>query len=403
VKRLRSPDALVLCALLLLLALLSLRMGVEEPQGAPRTPRRSIASARPGGWKGLRLLLERQGFAVLPVEREPRDWPGDARVLISGEAYSGAWGRATAWTDRQADDALGWVAEGRTLVLLVESRSALLDRLKLKIGQTERRERTLFPLQPAPFLAGVDGLQVPGGTRWRSAPPGAVSLFADDDPAALVLSWGKGRVVAVSDAGVADNGHLARNDNARFLVALVAAHAVPASRRVAFDEFRQGYQTADTFWDAIGRPGQRVAWQLLLLVLLLVYSAGRRFGLPRPLPAPPRTSSEYVASLADLYRRAGAGDAALEGVYLSFWRDLCRAAGLPYDAPTNEVVSHAARTLATGDKAAVEERLRRVVNEFETKIEAGRVRDNELAPLARELEALRKELGIGGNDSGGGQ
>ena len=155
----------------------------------------------------------------------------------------------------------------------------------------------------------------------------------------------------------------------------------------------------------LGRPGRLVAWQLLGLALLLVYSAGRRFGLPRPLPAPPRVSSEYVASLADLYRRARAADAALEGVYLSFWRDLCRAVGLPYDAPPEEVVVRASRTLATGDSASVEERLRRAVNECEARIDAGQVRDADLVPLARELEALRKELGIGGHDdagSGGG-
>ena len=396
-RGLRSPDALVLCALLLLLAVLSLRMGVVEGEkDRPESPRRSIASARPGGWKGLRLLLERQGFAVTPVEREPRYWPEGARVLVTGEGYEGGWASSTDWSDKQVTDALRWVAEGRTLLLLVESGSALLKRLKLEVQSNARAEQTLFPLQPAPFLAGVDGLRVAGKSRWRSVPPGAVPLFADNSPAVVALPWGKGVVVAVSDAGVADNKHLALDDNARFLLALLRIHA-GSERRVAFDEFRQGYQAADTFWDAVGRPGQLVAWQILGLVLLLVTSAGRRFGLPRPLPAPPRVSSEYVTSLADLYRRARAADAALEGVYLSFWRDLCRSAGRPYDAPTDEVVTQAARALTGGDKAAVEERLRRVVNECEAKIDGGGLRDSELVPLARELEALRKQLGMGGD------
>jgi hypothetical protein len=139
-----------------------------------------------------------------------------------------------------------------------------------------------------------------------------------------------------------------------------------------------------------------VAWQLLVVALLVCYSAGKRFGLPRPLPAPPRVSSEYVASLASLYRRARAADAALEGVYLPFWRELCRAVGLPYDAPTDEVVRRAAYTLGmNSDPAALETRLRTVVTACESKLESGDVRDADLLPLARDLEKMRKELGIG--------
>ena len=129
------------------------------------------------------------------------------------------------------------------------------------------------------------------------------------------------------------------------------------------------------------------------------WSAGKRFGLPRPLVAPPRVSSEYVSSLANLYRRARAADAALEGVYLPFWRELCRAVGLPYDAPTDQVVHRAAYTLGTSaDKDALEARLRQTVFACEQKLESGNVRDGDLLPLARGLEEIRKELGLGRHD-----
>ncbi len=85
-------------------------------------------------------------------------------------------------------------------------------------------------------------------------------------------------------------------------------------------------------------------------------------------------------------------------MYLSFWRDLCRALALPYDAPADEVVRRAARAGGAGDRQGLEERLRRVVNECEAKIEAGKVAERDLVPLARDLEALRKELGIGRDD-----
>lgn len=393
-KRRHSLDAFVLGGLLLLLTLVSLRIASQgEPARATEQPRRSINSPRPGGWKGLALLLQRQGMTVERIERAPREWPADLPVIVTGEASTGA-----DWTDAEAEAALRWVGAGRTLVILSGKGNALTERLGVTPERAGVADAILFPLQPAPFLAGVDGLHVPGRDRFSKVASNAVSLFADRKPAALLLRHKAGTVVAVSDPGIADNTHLTRADNARFVTSLLRAYSGSGGARVGFDEYHQGYRTADSFWDVVGRPGQLAAWQILGLTLLLAYSASRRFGLPRPLPAPPRVSSEYVASLADLYRRAHAGDAALESVYLSFWRDLCRGAALPYDAPTDEVIARATRRLAASHDPDLEERLRRVVNDCEMKIETGSVRDSELVPLVCEMEALRKELGLGGYD-----
>jgi hypothetical protein len=262
----------------------------------------------------------------------------------------------------------------------------------------------LFPLQPVAFVAGVDGLHLPGRQRFTRTPPGAVPLFADGSgPAVLVLRRGRGTIVAVSDPRAGDNAHLARDDNARFFLQLARTYGVTsgdARPRVAFDEFHQGYYDGASFWTAVGRPGRLVAGQLAALALLIAYSASRRFGLPRPLPEAQRVSSEYVASLADLYRRAGAGDAALDGVFRSFRRDLCRAVGVPFDAPTEEVVAQATRTLAAASEET-KERLRRAVNDCEARIASGKVADAELVPLARELAALRKDLNLGGQPQDG--
>jgi hypothetical protein len=40
------------------------------------------------------------------------------------------------------------------------------------------------------------------------------------------------------------------------------------------------------------------------------------------------------------------------------------------------------------------------VNDCEARIAAGRVPDSELVPLARELDALRKDLNLGGQQDG---
>ncbi|MES2464003.1 MAG: hypothetical protein V4671_25815, partial [Armatimonadota bacterium] len=228
-----------------------------------------------------------------------------------------------------------------------------------------------------------------------------------------------GVILAVSDASVPDNTNLTKSDHARFVVHTAEAYVTGKRRVVAFDEYHQGYRETNTFWTAIGRPGQLAFWQLAGLFLLMAYSASRRFGLPRPLPASPRVSSEYVASLADLYRRARATDAALEAVLKIFWRDLCRVSGLPSDAPLQEVAHRAAAQvgeLSDAEQSALADRITSAVSECRAKIDppeppvdeksrrkirAARrkstLSEAELLRLVSLIEALRKELQIGGS------
>lgn len=420
-RRLLSPDALVLLGLLALLGIVAFRIAGQGmlPEDKNR-PRRTVTSPRPGGWKALFLLLRENKVLVARAERAPEAWPktaAAARVVIAGQEYlpsgrmrvaAGKKGQPDQfeeeWTEDQANDALAWVEKpdangrGRTLVLLTSENNELTKRLGLSVALKGGGANATLPrLQPIPLLANVDALRVPGTVRWDRTPNEAVPLFADSGAAVVLLRRKTGTIIAVSDPAVADNTHLSEADNARFFLDLARTYG--SGGRVAFDEYHQGFQESDGFWDAVGRPGQLVAWQLLLVMLLLCWSAGKRFGLPRPLPVPPRVSSEYVASLANLYRRARAADAALEGVYLPFWRELCRAVGLPYDAPTDQVVHRAAYTLGTSaDKDTLEARLRETVFDCEQKLESGNVRDRDLLPLARGLEEMRKELGLGRHD-----
>jgi hypothetical protein len=279
--------------------------------------------------------------------------------------------------------------------------NALTDRLSLRVTEQMRtgpgEGTTLAPQQPAALLGGVGGVRFPDIARWEKTPETAVSLFGDRKPAIVVFTRGRGTVYAVSSPGVIENHTLAVTDNACFFVQMVEA-SVPPGGVVYFDEYHQGYSEQDTLWTAIGQPGRSAFLQVAVLALLLAYAAGRRFGLPRPLPPAPRVSSEYVTSLSDLYRRARARDAALEGVFLPFWRDLCRATGLPDDSPPDEIARRAA-ALAEAEPARWRDRIGAVLAECRAKIDGGAkaVRDDDLLRLTREMEAVRKELRLGGD------
>ncbi len=417
-KRRISGETLLLLGLIALLGILSFRIARQSSQNGPEgaRPRRTITSARPGGWKAFYRLLQQRGVQARPLEAAPDKWPKSARVIVTGEEYftlSAATGTgATFWNEEQASDALKWVDNGGTLFLLSGQTNALTDKLKLTLDNGLHTNAVLAPVQPAPFLANVKGVLLPDEGRWTRS-PGGIPLLSDGKPAVAFFSRGKGIIIAVASAAIADNAHIAKNDNARFLTQIVETYAArggdASGGGVYFDEFHQGFQAAPSLTDALGQPGQWAVLQLIAVSLLVAFTAGKRFGMPRPVPAASRVSSEYVQSLADLYARARARDAALEGVYLSFWRDLCRAVGVPLDTPAEDVAKRAAATLGNDyatDTAAArrrqdrEARLTRLVTECETKINGGpkAVREAELLALARQIEGMRKELGIGRND-----
>ncbi|MBC8104928.1 MAG: DUF4350 domain-containing protein [Cytophagales bacterium] len=464
-------DTLILVALLLLFAALSFGIARQsEPPADPiGTEYRSSYSVQPGGWKAFYRLLETRGVPVTRWQRRPKEWPAGVGVVVTGPYSVG--GAAGQWSEQEVGDALGWVSGGGVLLVFTDASDDLSDTLGLRMSEdtplnffrgddkdNKRKKaaeskkaaqavRTLqaSPLppdpaaaalsvrQPALFFEGVSRLDAPGEKRFTSAPQESVILIADRLPLSVAIPYGKGLVVAVADAGIPDNIHLANEDNARFVTQIIESYASGRRSRVLFDEYHQGYREANTFWTAIGRPGQLAFWQITALFLLMAYSASRRFGLPLPLAAPPRVSSEYVASLADLYRRAQATDAALSSVHRIFWRDLCRAAGMPLDAPISEVVLQAVAqvpALGEAERAALAERTVRIVAECRARVEASeaplepeketeppsgaksrrRIKkakpkpglgETELLRLVTAIEGLRKELELGGSDHAG--
>src|SRR5919198_1158200 len=118
-------------------------------------------------------------------------------------------------------------------------------------------------------------------------------------------AYGRGRVVVLSDPYVVSNGGINRADNLFLAVGVVTGGA--GRGRVAFDEFHQGYGATENRFFAYFR-GTPVLWlfaQAALLVLAVVWTRGRRFARAVPAPRADRRSKlEFVASMAELHRRA---------------------------------------------------------------------------------------------------
>ncbi len=114
---------------------------------------------------------------------------------------------------------------------------------------------------------------------------------------------------------------------------------------IAFDEFHQGRGiTRNAFASYFsGTPVLAICGQITLLILLMLWTRGRRFARPLPLPRVDRRSSlEFVASMAELQQRARAFDLAIENIYSRTRRVLTRYAALDYNSPRAEIAKRVA-------------------------------------------------------------
>ncbi|MDQ3653155.1 MAG: DUF4350 domain-containing protein [Acidobacteriota bacterium] len=223
--------------------------------------------------------------------------------------------------------------------------------------------------------------------------PAPVEHIADgrtEGSGALLLDYfyGRGRVVVLSDPFIISNAGIGRGDNLQLAVNVVAG----TGGLIAFDEFHQGRGATQnrTIAYFAGTPVLALGAQAALIVLVILWSRGRRFA--RPLPATRvdrRSSLEFVASMAELQQRARACDLAVENVYGRTRRALARYGGVAGDAPSAELAARVAQR--SGRNAGEMESLLRACEDV---IAGAPVKDREALALVARLRELERELGI---------
>jgi hypothetical protein len=200
--------------------------------------------------------------------------------------------------------------------------------------------------------AGKEELPVESGPVKDKEEYSTPTLYApvihlgDKDGAALAdFTYGNGRVIFLSDPFVVANNGIARGGNLTLAMNILHSMGAP-ERKILFDEFHHGYQDE-------GNPlvnyfrGTPAPWLLLQglgLSLLIIYTYGRRFARPMPLPQLDRHSPlEFVGSMANLQQAARARELALENIYPRFKASLCRRLGLSSRASRDEIIASARR------------------------------------------------------------
>jgi hypothetical protein len=207
---------------------------------------------------------------------------------------------------------------------------------------------------------------------------------------ALLVDYphGKGRIVILSDPYIFSNGGISLRDNLQLAINLLTA----SEGLIAFDEYHQGKgATRNAFIGYFsGTPVLPIVGQLVALILLVLWTSGRRFARPLPLKQVDRRSSlEFVASMAELQQRARAYDLAIENVYSRTRRVLARYAGMDYNSPRAEIAARVA------GRSSLEARpLEVLMRRCEEAINGAPVTERQSIQLVTRLREVERALGL---------
>jgi Domain of unknown function (DUF4350) len=209
---------------------------------------------------------------------------------------------------------------------------------------------------------------------------------------ALLVDYphGMGRIIVLSDPYIVANGGIRLADNLQLALNITAG----GSGFIAFDEYHQERAASANHLLAYF-AGTPIVWMLAqgaLILLVWLWTRGRRFARPLPVPFVDRRSSlEFVASMAELQQRARAYDLAIENIYTRLRRVLVRYGGLSHNSPRSEIAARvAARSLGKLDRVKLES----LMHECEDAINGEPVDGRKSLELVTRLREVERALGL---------
>ena len=146
-----------------------------------------------------------------------------------------------------------------------------------------------------------------------------------------------GAVVTVADGIGMTNRFLGKNDNAKFYLYLVRQMAGD-SKRVVFVEAGIGNFDATTVYTMLGSWSSAAKLQALLLLAVIIFTFGVRFGLPDRRKRVQRGSRELVEAVATVMMRGRKSGTALRLLLQEVDERIRQATGTPATADRLELL-----------------------------------------------------------------
>lgn len=309
--------ALAILGLAAALALVGAGAAIGQQRARDRegSPLPSASSTGPRGLAAARLFLLATGRATTRLAEAGEVPPAGAVVLLAGPR--------AALDDDDVAALLAHARAGGTLIWMAgPGRQPALERALSVRASAGGGRRLAIPRAPHPLLAG---LALPAGSgAVEGGPPGALPVLgAGPAIAGLSIQAGRGEVLVLSGSEALENGRLGEGGPLSLLTRLAARGVV------VFDERWLVARDAPT--SAARRGLVAAVLQGLAAAGLLLAARARRLGAVRPPAAEGsgRTARDYLASLAVLYRRAGAEEELARATWRRERRALERRAGVP--------------------------------------------------------------------------
>ncbi|HKO98752.1 MAG TPA: DUF4350 domain-containing protein [Pyrinomonadaceae bacterium] len=434
----------ILLAIGILVAINSLAyVSEDEAQDSELSPNRSTYNAGATGTRALYDFLSESGYKVMRWREAPERLLGDTGDQVKTFVIIGD--TQVTIDDDEASSLLHWVEDGGRLVLIdrrpedhvlahsgdwvvtteyvnypgFDTDPAKPELMTKDVQPLPATQPTLLTqkvesVMPSRFMSAIkifpaskndteaepspseddesdedeqNNLETDGETV--PASPAPVTHLTSGDNALLVdYSYGQGRIVLLSDPFIVANGGIALNDNLQLAINLLSSN----DGVTAFDEFHQGRGISRNAFASYfsGTPVLAICGQIALVIILLLWTRGRRFARPLPLPRVDRRSSlEFVASMAELQQRARSFDLAIENVYSRTRRVLARYAGMDYNSPRNEIAKRVA------ERSSVDShQLETLMRQAEEAINGAAISESQSIHLVKRLREIESTLGL---------
>lgn len=358
---------------MLLIAVFVVLLWLVGAEGVAETPE-SAGSSLSSGKRGTLALyrwLEGSGFEVRRVQGGEQ-FPPERGTLVMVNPNN-------EFPEGQAGTVRRWVEDGNTLILAtgmgrsdlstnLGGRQPMLREFGIDLDFASNYSDTVPMSQPLFGNPPVDRVRFAGVWALTLPVSDTVVLASSEDgdghrlPLAAVMRVGSGRVYIMSSDYPLSNQGIREESNGAFAYNLVQ---MAGNKRVIFDEAHHGQSVGGDILALF--TSYPWGWAILYgagLVAVYFFWSARRLGPPLPVVTPDqrRPSSDYVRSVAGLFRRARKSGYAAERYLQFFKRTLSRHAELdPFltDARFVQALSERGRyAFDQGEMARAIERLR---------------------------------------------
>jgi Domain of unknown function (DUF4350) len=433
--RQRLPIILTIVVILALLVILNTITYVKEQKvnDSELTANRSTYHAGPTGIRALYDFLSESGYQVMRWRESTDKLLSESGSSVKTFVVVGT--TQLPFSEEESQSLLRWVGNGGQLVLIdrepdpqllpdsnkwgLSSRQFDFPPVDLDVADSNQMTDKVTPLkpvqptlltqdiqevQPSRFAArikvvaekrkasssgngkAVDEIEDESNAAQSPAP---IIHIADRDGALLVdYRYGTGRITLLSDPYIVANNGVRLKDNLQLSINTLTH----VRGLVAFDEFHQGKGISQNEFASYfaGTPVLAIVAQIVALLLLLIWTASRRFARPLPLPQVDRRSSlEFVASMSELQERSQAYDLAVENIYSRTRRVLARYAGVDYNSSRSEVASRVAMRSSVDAHS-----LETLMRQCEETINGAPTTWRQAIDLVRRLREVERVLGL---------